>query len=327
MEIHPTVFKVRQVLEQALSATGSYVLAVSGGADSMALADGCAWLHSKGWGNYTVCHVEHGLRGQESIEDMELVRNFCATRGLPCFCKQVRAKEYSMQRHLSIEVGARELRYSALREVLVKVGGEYIVTAHHLDDQAETVLLRLLRGTGMEGIRSMEPCKGDILRPFLTLEHTQLEEYCKLQEVSYNLDNTNNDSTYTRNRIRLELLPYLRQNFNPNVSHALARTAALLREDEACLDQFAVEAYINVVHLEENNVLLLSTDELLRLPRALQSRVLRKAYFVLGGGELAFERTQALLQLCSRGTGGKSLQLPGKITAQLKKHQLILYKS
>lgn len=327
MQIHPVVFTVRQELQRQLAATGSYVLAVSGGADSLALADACAWLQVQGWGRYTVCHVEHGLRGQEALADMQLVQDFCRERALACICCHVDAGGLAAKEHLSVEAAARELRYAALRRTAALVQAEYIVTAHHLDDQAETVLLRLLRGAGLDGLKGMLPRNGDVLRPFLQLQRSLLKQYCELQAIAYCRDSTNADVAYTRNRVRLELLPLLRQRFNPEAAQALARTARLLQEDAQCLEQLAAEAYVKIVRQEADGSLHMAAKELAQLPAALQSRIVRQAYFDLGGQELDYERSQALLELCRRGTGGKLVQLPGKITARYFQKQLILFKA
>lgn len=326
MDIHPVVFKVRRLLHSLLKADGVYVLAVSGGADSLVLADGCAWLQQQGWGRYTVCHVEHGLRGGESLADMELVREFCRLRQLDCVCRSVDVRSLSQKEHLSLEDAARRLRYEALRRTAAQRGAGYIVTAHHRDDQAETVLLRLLRGSGTEGLSGMAPQKEDVLRPFLSLDRELLERYCQVRQIEYCHDSTNDDTAYTRNRVRLELLPYLRQRFNREITPALARTAALLREDAECLERLAAQVYGELAAAQKDGSIAVDATELAALPVALQTRVLRRAYFALGGRELTYERSRALLELCRRRCGGKVLQLPEGIRAHYLHRRIILFK-
>lgn len=323
MEIPRIVFKVRSVLSRQLKPRASYLLAVSGGADSLALADAAAALSEAGGLKFSVCHVEHGLRGEEALADARLVRNFCLDRGLSCVVRHVDVLSHVRGRHLSTEEAARDLRYQTLREEAKKAGAAFIVTAHHLDDQAETVLLKLLRGASIDGLGAMSPTSGDIVRPFLKLEKRELEEYCLALGISCCIDSTNEDTAYTRNRIRKELLPYLESSFNPDISHALARTAELLRQDADCLKLLAAASYQKLSERQTDGSIAFDSTALKQLHQAIASRVLRLAYFELGGKELDYERTRALEVMLERVSGAKTLQLPGKIVAQLKNRRLV----
>lgn len=326
-KIHPLVFKLHRTLQKFLRLDGHYLLAVSGGADSMALAAACAALQDTGWGSYSVCHVEHGLRGQESLDDMLWVRQFCAQRGLPCYVRHVDVQAEAVQERLSVEAAARSLRYGALRQVLAQTGAEAIVTAHNSDDQAETVLLRLLRGAGTGGLGGIRPVSLQAVRPLLTFSHAQLAEYCALQGVAYRHDSSNDDLQYTRNRVRHQLLPFLEQSFNGEVRQALLRTAQLLQEDEACLARKADELYEACLLLQNETEIELRAAVLAQAAAALQKRALRRAYFALAGRELDFERTEALAKLLAAKRGGSVLQLPGGVQASYRNKRLIFTKN
>ena len=166
-QIAPAVYKLRKTIKNLLQPDAHYLLAVSGGADSLALAHACAALAAQGWGSYSVCHVEHGLRGEEALRDMQAVQRACEAWGLPCFTEHVQAAAYAAQNRLSTEDAARRLRYAALRRIAAQQGAVAIVTAHHEGDQAETLLLRLLRGAGLQGLAGMRAQQGDIIRPLL----------------------------------------------------------------------------------------------------------------------------------------------------------------
>lgn len=327
MKEEPIVFRLRKVLKAYLTTGKHYLLAVSGGADSIALADAAAGLRDSGvW--LTVCHVEHGLRGAEALADLQLVEQFCHKRQLELIAVHVDVRGQAALTGQSLEEAARELRYKALREAAVRCGAGIIVTAHHRDDQAETVLLRLLRGSGPEGLAAMRRQQGDILRPLLDFSRTELEAYCVVQELAYCHDSSNDDVYYTRNRIRLELLPELKRKYNPEIGKALVRVAALLQEDEVYLEQQAREAYEACLVQEAvaDKHLAFSAAGLAALPAPISKRVLRCAYFALGGRELSYERTEALLQLCMKGVGGKLIQLPGGICAEYSNKKLNFYK-
>lgn len=327
MVINPLVYKVHKILRSVLEPTEHYLLAVSGGSDSMALAAACVALQKEGWGRYSVCHVEHGLRGEESLRDMELVQRFCAEHQLPCYVEQVDVRGLAAREHLSIEAAARRLRHKALKETMQLVKANAIVFAHNLDDQAETVLLRLLRGTSLTGLCGIRGEGHMGLRPFLELRHRQLAQYCELMGVAYCHDSTNDDLAYTRNRVRHELMPYLEQHFNSNVKETLARMAEQLGPEEELLARQALEAYAAAkLEGEELGRLAFAGTKLLKLPTALRRRVLRQAYYSLAFTELDYERTMAVEKLLINGTGGKLVQLPGDVRVIYKNKQLIFEK-
>lgn len=325
MQIEPVVFKLQKLLQGQLPKGAHYLLAVSGGADSLALAHACAALAKRGQGRYSVCHVEHGLRGEEALRDMRLVQEFCARYGLPCYVEHVDVRALAAAEHLSTEDAARRLRYDALRRVAKKVQAAAIITAHHEGDQAETVLLKLLRGAGLDGLAAMRARQGDILRPLLGVPRVELESYCEAVRLAYCHDSTNDDAAYTRNSVRHELLPLLARRYNASIVPTLARTARLLAEDADFLAQTAEAAYTRLAQTGAGEVRL-ALAPLLAEHRAIRLRVLRLAYFALGGGELAFERSTALDELCARRSGGKVIQLSGGINATIKNKQIIFTK-
>lgn len=325
MQTGREAFRLQRILKSRLSQDKHYLLAVSGGADSLALAHGCAQLARQGWAGFSVCHVEHGLRGAEALRDMRLVQDFCAEYGLPCYVEHVDVRRLVSSEQLSTEDAARRLRYSALRRVAAKVGAAAIVTAHHEGDQAETVLLRLLRGAGLDGLAAMRPHQGDILRPLLTLPREFLEQYCRANSLVYCHDSTNDDTAYTRNSVRKELLPLLAERYNADIVPTLARTATLLAEDADLLTSMADSAYVRLAK-READVVTLALKPLLAEPKAIRLRVLRRAYFALGGRELSLERSRALDEVCVRRSGGKLIQLPGRLTAVIKNKIIVFTK-
>lgn len=317
MQVEPIVKKVYNALKQYIPSGSRLIVAVSGGADSMALADGVAQLEKEGYCQALVLHVEHGLRGEEALADAELVRSFCEERGLLFVCRHVDVKQLVKESKLSTEEAARKLRYQMLEREASDYQADFILTAHHADDQAETVMLKLLRGTGLEGLSGMRVRSGKLLRPLLHLTRAHLENYCALQKLGYCYDSTNADLAYTRNRIRQELLPYLERAFNPSIKKALVQTAEILQEDDACLTLMAQEKFQELANCTDG-VVILNVRKWQDIPAALRKRILRQAYFLAGGKELGYRHTEALDVLCLRRTSGKYLKLPQKMLAVYK---------
>ncbi len=325
MQIHPAVKKVYNALRKNIPQGSSLLLAVSGGADSLALADGVFTLVQEAYCTANVLHVEHGLRGAEALADAALVKDFCEQRMLKFTCVHVNGGEYAASEGLSTEEAARKLRYNALYEQAILQKADFIVTAHQSDDQAETVLLKLLRGTSLAGLGGMKVRSGKVLRPLLSLTRTDLENYCHLQSITYCNDSTNEDVAYTRNKIRHELLPYLEQHFNPAVKKALVQTAQLVQEDEACIERLVQEKMAALV-TQDGQRINVNVKNWERIPKAVRTRLIRECYFALGGKELAYRNTEAVDVLCLRKTGGKYIELPQKVIAFYERGRLGIYR-
>lgn len=309
------------------------LLAVSGGADSLAMAHACAHLVQELQLTLKVCHVEHGLRGKEALADAELVRRFCEALKLDFVCCPVQVKPFCEEKGCSVEEGARLLRYEALATEAGKLGDAVVMTAHHRDDQVETFLLKLLRGAGPEGLSGMQPLsrRGELLvcRPLLNLGRRDLEEYCRTAGITYCQDSTNQDCHYTRNRIRLQLLPQLEQEYNQRIRNNLVNTMELLSEQEDFLKAEEDRCWQELQDINKEVPgagFCLRAKELRALKPFMGKRLLRRAYFELGGKELSHERTEALEKLLLSGVGGKSIQLPGRITVYYLKGKLIFQK-
>ncbi|QDT65051.1 tRNA lysidine(34) synthetase TilS [Calycomorphotria hydatis] len=208
----------------------SLVIAVSGGADSIALLRSAQQFAASEKIQLTVGHVEHGLR-ESSQSDAEWVASECNRLGVPCVIRRVDVSGHIDQHGGSVEEVARKLRYAALQEVAQSVGAEAIATAHTADDQAETILFNLLRGTGLNGLCGMPAVRTldngtTLIRPLLKVGRQEILAYLAEVDQPFRTDETNFDLKFSRNWIRRELLPLIRENLNPNVNDVLARLAA-----------------------------------------------------------------------------------------------------
>ena len=231
MKEHRQITEILDQVEEHLPVGSKIIVACSGGADSIALADALLLLQEKRKYQLVVCHVEHGLRGSEALADADFVVEFCRMRQVACEVLRVDAKKFAAESKLSVEDAARKLRYTVLFEILSKHKSEYIVTAHHRDDQAETLLLHLLRGSGAEGLGGMRCHNNSIVRPFLQVSRRMLEAYCAMRSLDYRTDSSNMDLYYTRNKVRHILLPLLERDFNALLNKASVYFAAQFTGD------------------------------------------------------------------------------------------------
>ena len=269
--------------------------AVSGGADSMCLLH----LLAAAGLDVTAAHFEHGIRGEESLRDLHFVESWCREQGIPCLTGHGDAPAYARENGMSLEQAARELRYAFLRRCADEIGAAFILTAHNLDDNAETLLFNLARGSGTAGLCGIPARRAEILRPLLSVSRAEIEAYLKQHHVPHVEDSTNREDVYTRNLIRHRVVPALRE-VNPRFAEAAARTAALAARDEDFLQSLA-DAFLKA-ELTEGGV---SLAALRALHPAVASRVIRALVPGLSAGH-----TELALDFLREDTPA-SLDLPG----------------
>ena len=221
--------------------SGKIGVAVSGGMDSMVLLH---LLISAGVTPYVI-NVEHGIRGESSLSDSAFVKDFCEKNGLPLFSTQVNAVAESRKLGISIELAARKLRYNYFDKLLADGKVDRIALAHHADDNAETILMRIFRGTGIRGLKGITERDGYI-RPLIKFTRAEIEEYAKNNNVPFVEDETNSDTVYTRNFIRHEILPKIKERY-PEVLTSFTRLAENAAEADEFISSFIVPAETTAV--------------------------------------------------------------------------------
>lgn len=206
------------------------IVALSGGADSVALLLGLIHVGQP----LVAAHCNFHLRGEESDDDEAFVRQLCEERGVKLYVEHFDTEDYAKQQRISIEMAARELRYDFFERLRQQLGADTIAVAHHRDDNVETLLLNLVRGSGLKGLCAMQPQNGFIVRPMLNIPRAEIESFLKEAQQPFRTDSTNTDTAFKRNKIRHELLPLLRE-LNPSIDRTLAETITRLNEAQSLL--------------------------------------------------------------------------------------------
>ena len=305
----------RTVLDRELPRGGRVLCAVSGGLDSMCLLH---FLHT--WGrtrNFTVlaAHFNHRLREKSADRDEAFVRHWCAAEGIPFFSGSGDVRELAAEEGLSVEEAARKLRYAFLEETAAREGCAAILTAHHADDNAETMLLNLLRGTGIRGLAGIPEVRGNILRPFLQITRAELAEYAAAHDIPHVEDETNQLDDAARNVLRHRVLPVLRE-LNPRAAENMARTAELALRDEEALT-CAAERLLEQGGTEPGRCAWLPVRSCDGQPPAVLARTVGIMLERTGGHrkDLTAAHTEAVLELL-RGLPGRAIDLPYGLTAR-----------
>lgn len=304
--------KVLQILEQycADALESGILVALSGGADSCALALLLKNLSGKiteKHNNFRFCcaHFNHCIRGDAADEDETFVEAFCKRQSLVLMKDRADVPAYAEKNGFSIETAARILRYSFLERAMLSSGLGYIATAHHLSDNAESILLHFLRGSGLNGICGMQYCSEKKIRPLLDCDKFELVEYLRQNGEEFRTDATNYIPNTARNCLRLQVIPEIRRGINPNCEKVLCRNARLLSEDEKFLTEIAKKAYAEA-KLEDG----VDADRLAALPNPVKSRALLQMLHENGVHSDIFQpHVEALMQLLEKQSGAR-VELP-----------------
>ncbi|HHV95870.1 MAG TPA: tRNA lysidine(34) synthetase TilS [Clostridiaceae bacterium] len=339
----------RTIIDNNLIEKGENVLVgVSGGPDSICLLHVLDYLSDELGIKIYAVHVNHMLRGEESDADEEYVKELCETLGVKLFNIAINVKEIAEKTGLSIEEAAREARYSEFKYLADKIGNCKIAVAHNKNDQAETVIMNIIRGTGLDGLKGMDYIRGNIIRPLLDVKREEIEEYCKQHNLKPRTDSTNLMNIYTRNKIRLDLIPYINDSFNVDIIENVVRMAELIRDDINYLKSVTEEAYkkclvksdygnkstnrnkiglkskdaVRCLYIEGadndcDNIVVLDISKLRKLHRSILKRVLRLAIENVRGNikDIESVHINQVFRLCVEGRTGAEIHLPTNVRA------------
>ena len=311
------------------------VVAVSGGPDSMCLLNILKNLRQKFNIELFVAHINHMIR-EEADSETEYVKNYCEKNNIKCFIKRANVLEMAKEQKKGTEEMGRIVRYDFFEYVANEVSADKIAIAHTENDNAETILMNLMRGASLEGLKGIEPIRGKYIRPLIECNREEIEKYCEINKLDPKFDKTNNDNTYTRNKIRNLLIPYIKKEFNPNIIETLNRLAVLARQDATYFNKIVKESYADILlHENINNLnenlekhIILDLKKFNKLEYVIKSRVLLYSINKLLGTTKGIEKIniEDMIKLCEKNIGNKCL-IPNKnVKIYVKKGKIFFTK-
>ena len=309
--------KHNMIAEHDLVAAG-----VSGGADSLCLLFVLLEYQKKVPFDLIVVHIDHGIR-KEASQDADFVRDICDRENIPFFLKKADVRAIAKEQHLSEEEAGRKVRYDAFEEALqwyreqmsAEMGANRIAVAHHQGDLAETTLFHLFRGTGIYGMSGILPVKGNVIRPLLACSRNQIEDFLTKRDQSWCMDYTNEEDTYTRNKIRHHILGYADKEINDRATEHVAKAAAQMASLRQYLETEVSKIMEQVVEVSKDGMSV-DITELKKYPELLQAQLILTVIskVIPGRKDIGSKHVQDILELLEK-SGSKKIDLPGNLEA------------
>lgn len=295
------------------------VVGVSGGPDSMALLNVLIKLKNDSNLQFelTVAHINHMIR-VEADEETKYVMDFCTKNNIECFIKKEKVEEIAKENKIGTEEAGREIRYAFFDEVAKKVNANKIATAHNSNDNAETVLMNIIRGSGTAGLKGIEAIRNNkYIRPLIECNRLEIEKYCEDNNLQPKIDKTNMENVYTRNKIRNMLIPYIQENFNPNIISSLNRLSELALKENNFIEKEVEENYKKVLideqlgnkEIEPKKVIILDLKKFNELDLVIKNRLMLYTIGRVLGTTKNIEKVHVedLVKLCKNNIGNKYL--------------------
>lgn len=319
---------VRQTIkrENLIEKNDKILIALSGGPDSICLLDIMIKLKDEYDLTLYAAHLNHRIRGIDAQEDSLFCQKICKKNNVTFFVKNIDIPELAVQQSRGVEEVARDVRYDMFFDIKNKLGINKIAVAHNLDDQAETMLMKMFRGSGIQGLRGIDYKRKDgIIRPLLDIYKSQINEYCDVNNLNPRIDKTNFESDYSRNKVRLDLIPYIENNYCENIKQILSRTANVIRDDYNYIEEVSKEHYELLVKNKSDDEIILDLPLLKNTDTAIQKRVIRLAILDIMGNLNNIENVHIVdsLSLLEK-SDGKIINLPKNLKAYIKNEDYVI---
>lgn len=303
------------------------VIGVSGGPDSITLLNLALEIKQENLIDFdiVVCHVNHLIR-EEAADDEEYVRQFCKRYNIEFFAKRIDIEEVAQKEKIGTEEAGRKARYEFFNEILEKTFSNKIATAHTANDNAETVLMNIIRGSGTSGLKGIEAKRDNLIRPLIECSRNEIEEYCERNNLNPRIDKTNLKNIYTRNKVRNLLIPYIKENFNPNIVEAINRLSNLSKVEDEYLEQITAKSFKEIVLEKQSNQIILDLNKFNLQELVIKNRLVLYTINILFGTRSGIEKKhiEDIIKLCSNNIGNKFL-IPNKKVKVLVKNKKIFF--
>lgn len=303
------------------------VVGVSGGPDSITLLNILKNIKENKHINFemVVCHINHMIR-QEAVEDEEYVKKYCKDNNIECYVKKIEVEKMAEAQKIGTEEAGRKARYEFFNEILEKTNSNKIATAHTANDNAETVLMNIIRGSGTAGLKGIEIKRDNLIRPLIESTREEIEDYCAENKLSPRIDKTNFENVYTRNKVRNMLIPYIKENFNPNIIKSINRLSDLSKQENTYLDQITEKTYNSLLVEEKNDEIILDLKAFNSQKLVIKNRLVLYTINRVLGTRSGIEKKhiEDIIKLCSNNIGNKFL-IPNKKVKVLVKNKKIFF--
>ena len=307
------------------------VLGVSGGPDSIAMLNILNDIKNDDNINLNfsivVAHINHLIR-EEAKQDEEYVKEFCKERNIEFYSKSIDVQKIANTNKIGTEEAGRNVRYEFFDEVLIKTNSNKIAIAHNKNDKIETIIMHILRGSGINGLKGIEPKREKYIRPLIECERNQIEEYCQKENLNPRIDKTNFENIYTRNKIRNVVIPYIKKEFNENIINTMDRFSNLITEEDEYIEN-QVKDIFNDIKLEENENQVVLQLKLFNLQeKVIKSRLILYTITRIFGSTNGIEKIhiEDIIKLCNNNIGNKYLTPNKKIKVLVKNHKIYFSK-
>ena len=308
-----------------IEAGDKIVLGVSGGPDSISMLNILNEIKDEFDFKIYVAHINHLIR-EEAIDDEKFVENYCKKNDISFFCKRAEVQKIAETQKIGTEEAGRNVRYEFFEEVCSKVGANKIAIAHNKNDKIETIIMHLLRGSGLSGLKGMQPIRDNkYIRPLIECERNEIEQYCEENKLEPRIDKTNFENEYTRNKIRNIVLPYIKKEFNPNIINTINRLSEVAEEENNYLNKITEDAFNNVL-IEKNKNIALDLKKFNNLELVIKRRVILYTINEILGTTQGIEKIniEEIINLCTKNIGNKFL-IPTKAIKILVKNKIIFF--
>ena len=300
------------------------ICGVSGGPDSICMLDILKDLKEDLKFEIVVCHINHLIR-EEAISDEEYVVNYCKENNIKCYVKRIDVKKYANNNKQGTEEAGRTVRYEFFDEILQKEGANKIAIAHNKNDKIETIIMNVLRGSGIAGLKGIEPKRENkYIRPLIETERKDIEEYCLKNNLEPRIDKTNFINDCTRNKIRNIVIPYIKEEFNPNIISTIDRLSKLVDEEDKYLEKRTIEIFNKIKIKEEKGFIVLKLKEFNEQDIVIKKRIIIYTISKTIGNVQNIEKVNIddIIKLCEKNVGNKYLMPNKNIKILVNKNQI-----